>query len=75
MRAGTADAYAAHVKTKTCEAKLVRATAAGIAASAEGDAEPKSIRGALPMRGRAPYTNFLATVISVVAARMPRPSA
>jgi hypothetical protein len=53
MRAGTADAYGAHVKTKTFEAKPVKATAAGIVASAEADADLRPLHCALPNRGRA----------------------
>ena len=53
MRAGTADAYGAHVKTKTFEAKLVKATAAGIVASAEAGADLRPLHCALPNRGRA----------------------
>jgi hypothetical protein len=50
MRAGTADAFGAPVKTKTFEAKLVKATAGGIVARAEADAD-LNLRCALPDRG------------------------
>ena len=39
MRAGIADVYGAHVKTKTFAVKPVKATAAGIVARAEADAD------------------------------------
>jgi hypothetical protein len=59
MRAGPAGACGAHVKTKTFEAKLVKATAAGIVARAEADADLRPLHGALPDRGRASSTTTL----------------
>ena len=45
MRAGIADVYGAHVKTKTFAVKPVKATAAGIVASAaDGDLTPGKAR-------------------------------
>ncbi len=45
MIAGTADAYGAHVRTKTFGAKPVKVTAAGIVASAaDGDLTPGKAR-------------------------------
>jgi hypothetical protein len=58
MRAGTADAFGAPVKTKTFEAKLVKATAGGIVARAEADAD-LNLRCALPDWGRAPVQTSL----------------
>jgi len=53
MRAGIADVYGAHVKTKTFAVKPVKATAAGIVESAEADADLRPLHCALPNWGRA----------------------